>query len=47
MKSIWQHFKTYMTQPSATTFGSRRKMPLWRSVLADYVCIFSFGYYKP
>ena len=44
---LWQRLKKYATSSSATSFGSRPKLPLWKSVMADYACLFSFGLYKP
>jgi len=37
----------WLTQLSVTSFGSHKLRPLWQSVLCDYICIMSFGIYKP
>jgi len=47
VKMMWCKVMAYLTKSSATSFGSCRKLPLWRSVLADYAYILSFGLYRP
>jgi len=47
LKALFQRFKKYVTQPSMTSFGSQPILPLWKSILADYACFFSFGLYRP
>jgi hypothetical protein len=40
-------FVQFFTTPSITSFGSHNARPLWQSVLCDYLCLFTFGLYKP
>jgi len=47
MKKIVKSFIRYANQLSITSFGDNIYLPLWKSVLADYACIFTLGIYKP
>jgi hypothetical protein len=47
IKVFWQRFKDFMTRPSMTSFGANHYLPLWKSVFADWACLFSFGLFKP
>lgn len=37
----------FLTEPSITSFGDNVYRPRWFSVLSDYACFFSFGFFKP
>ena len=47
MRVKCKKFIVYITRPSMTSFGDHIHLPLWRSVLADWVCLFALGIYKP
>jgi len=47
MKKMLKKFIGYINQPAITSFGDKIYLPLWKSVLADYLCIFTLGFYKP
>ncbi len=47
MKTKFKSFIEYANQPAMTSFGDQIYLPLWKSVLADYLCIFTLGLYRP
>lgn len=47
MKTKFKRFISYINQPAITSFGDHIYLPLWKSVLVDYLCFFTLGLYKP
>lgn len=48
IRIFWQRFKKWMNTPSFVSFSpSYQHLPLWKSVLADWACVFSFGLWRP
>jgi hypothetical protein len=47
MKKTIRRIVKWINEPSPTSFGSHKTKPRWLSVICDYLCLFSFGLYRP
>jgi hypothetical protein len=47
VKNPFYLFLRYINQPSQTSFGECKYLPLWKSVLTDYAYILGWAIYFP